>query len=340
MQAQTTFKLIFGPENIRRFTFQPTTLENFQQLLVALYPDFYHLEMTLQYVDTDGDKVSVSSEMEWEEMLSHSKNSLKLHVVESGNKKFFRDGPAPEVVKVYGEKGQENEGDFQAEIAKVTSALASLFPANKILPYNIPSFLSGIISLQTTGANQVDLDIDFNLGRIANTLHREAMRLFELADKKSVAQAKRILLSQLTLNPVDCVTLYNLACADALLANADMAVEWLKKAVANGYSNFEHMLQDGDLSSLRERADFLGLVPKPAAAPAPQVDVKIPEPVPEVKPEPVPEPAQPQPEKVEDATLSLQLQTLHEMGFLDDSVLMPALQQHGSIDAALSALFQ
>jgi len=243
-------------------------------------------------------------------------------------------------VKVYGDKGQENSGDFQAEINKVTSALAALFPANKILPYNIPTFLSGIISLQTTGANQVDLDIDFNLGRIANALHREAMRLFDLADKKSVAQAKRILLSQLTLNPVDCVTLYNLACADALLANADMAVEWLKKAVSNGYSNFEHMLQDADLSSLRERADFLGLVKKPAA-PAPKVDVKIPEPakpepVPEVKSEPIPEPAQPE----IDATLSLQIQTLHEMGFLDDSVLIPALQQHGNIDAALSALFQ
>jgi len=270
-------------------------------------------------------------------------NSIKLHVVEANPTKFFRDGPAPEFVKLSGEQGEVNPADFQNEINKVTSALAALFPAHKILPYNIPSFLSGIVSCATSGHNQADLNIDFNLGRIGNALHREAMRLFDLADKKSVAQAKRVLLSQLTLNPLDCVTLYNLACADALLENADMAIAWLQKAVANGYTNFEHMFQDADLSSLRERADFQNLASS-KRAPEPKVDVKVPEPaipVP-VIPEPVPEVPQPEPLQPApvDANLALQLQTLHEMGFLDDSVLIPSLQAHGSIDAALSSLFQ
>jgi serine/threonine protein kinase len=43
-------------------------------------------------------------------------------------------------------------------------------------------------------------------------------------------------------------------------AEADLALAWLKQAVAAGYKDAAHVKQDGDLAALRDRADFTKLV--------------------------------------------------------------------------------
>ena len=49
---------------------------------------------------------------------------------------------------------------------------------------------------------------------------------------------------------------YNLACLDALSGNSEEALAWLEEAVESGYSDASWMLQDEDLSSLREDSRF------------------------------------------------------------------------------------
>jgi hypothetical protein len=76
--------------------------------------------------------------------------------------------------------------------------------------------------------------------------------------------------------------LYDAACYRAVLAGllagdpaaaeADKAMDWLRKAVAAGYSNRPHIDGDTDLDALRGRADFRALVgslPYPAPPPRP-----------------------------------------------------------------------
>jgi len=56
------------------------------------------------------------------------------------------------------------------------------------------------------------------------------------------------------------VPLYNIACCEALLGNADSALSFLSQAIENGYRNREHILQDEDLISLRGLSAFQELV--------------------------------------------------------------------------------
>lgn len=61
---------------------------------------------------------------------------------------------------------------------------------------------------------------------------------------------------------------YNLACIAAIQGHADLAMERLRRAVAAGFSDVGWMQEDGDLSSLRDRADWRELVLSMGGTPA------------------------------------------------------------------------
>jgi non-specific serine/threonine protein kinase/serine/threonine-protein kinase len=77
-----------------------------------------------------------------------------------------------------------------------------------------------------------------------------------------------------TLNRTDADSLYNAACwrgitaavfaeagkADESKADADRAMDWLRKATAAGYKNSAHIKKDKDLDALRDREDFKKLL--------------------------------------------------------------------------------
>ena len=56
------------------------------------------------------------------------------------------------------------------------------------------------------------------------------------------------------------VPYYNTACAYSLLERKEEAIEWLSLAVEHGYSNAEHMREDGDLDNIRNSQEFEKLV--------------------------------------------------------------------------------
>lgn len=53
---------------------------------------------------------------------------------------------------------------------------------------------------------------------------------------------------------------YNLGCIEALSGRPDSAMEHLRSANAVGFTNVAWLLEDGDLTSLRDRPDFAALV--------------------------------------------------------------------------------
>jgi tetratricopeptide (TPR) repeat protein len=63
------------------------------------------------------------------------------------------------------------------------------------------------------------------------------------------------------LQPANPTAHYNLACSLALSNRRRDAIEVLRQAVALGYSDFDWMLQDPDLDTLKEHEAFLSLVP-------------------------------------------------------------------------------
>jgi hypothetical protein len=86
--------------------------------------------------------------------------------------------------------------------------------------------------------------------------HQDA---FKLLEERQALQARR--------GPDHPDMLYEIACVHATLARsrdraaeADVAILWLKKAVAAGFTNTQVVKTDPDLTALRDRADFKKLL--------------------------------------------------------------------------------
>ncbi len=65
---------------------------------------------------------------------------------------------------------------------------------------------------------------------------------------------------RLSYSPNDASTLYNAACAYALLGRKKEALETLKKAIENGYWHLDTIARDTDLRSLHDDPEFQALI--------------------------------------------------------------------------------
>jgi len=83
----SSFKVYFSTENIRRFNTSQPTFEDFISLLTKHYPTCYNLELRILYMDNEGDRIEVTSELEWTEMFSQlqGQNPIKLYIEEKLN---------------------------------------------------------------------------------------------------------------------------------------------------------------------------------------------------------------------------------------------------------------
>jgi tetratricopeptide (TPR) repeat protein len=371
-QQQYSFKIYFSEDNIRRFhTPNSTTYDQFIKLLCKEYPLNYHPELRLQYTDSEGDNIDIGSQQEWLEMFRElgEKNLLKLRVVERKKPgEYFKDGPAPEPVRLYKtEQGEEKTiEDKNLEYLKsfIPNFLKEFFPSKSILPHNIPEFLNKCIHLLPLSNNLVDLNID--LSELYNTIHTQGLSSLE---NNQFERAKSLFSFLTGLRPNDPICHYNLACSESLLNENEEALNHLKKSIELGYNDFGHMSTDPDLSNLRTNLPqkFDELKPKkveqdPVPVPEPK-EVPKPEPqeVPKPEPQEVPEPEQqevpePEPEIVipnlSDSMLmdpellregrkkwERELKILHELGFLSDSILIPLLSTNGgSVETTVSEL--
>ena len=77
---------------------------------------------------------------------------------------------------------------------------------------------------------------------------------------KRYVEALRVDKRLAALLPDDATVHYNLACSYALLGLVDQAFEALERAIALGYDDFEHLVNDKDLANLRDDPRFEALL--------------------------------------------------------------------------------
>lgn len=63
-----------------------------------------------------------------------------------------------------------------------------------------------------------------------------------------------------TLEAMNSMVTYNLACFEALQGNSEEALIWLEESIASGYADSEWMLQDADLATIKGDPRFTELV--------------------------------------------------------------------------------
>jgi len=353
-----SFKIYFSEDNIRRFrSSSRPTFEAFVNMLSTHYPTSFHPELRIQYVDSEGDRIDVNSELEWNEMFEQLTNEpvIKIHIVEGAKGKYFKDGPPAEPLFFHDPKKNERVSPPSQNLSlNVPLCLQQFFPSGRILPFNIPAFLQNIITTQYISSDgDAVVDIDVDLPRLATAIHRKAMSHLEV---KEYSEALHAFKSQCILEPENPIPFYNVACAASLLKNEEEALKYLNQAIDLGYKNLEHMLQDSDLDNIRHCEGFVlacrRLRPEPEPVVVPPVPVYVPEPVvvSPVVPEPVPEPVVvppvvpvpvPVPEPVVVAPVvpepvvppvytrwAAELEVLHDIGYVNDELIVPILEKN------------
>ena len=111
--------------------------------------------------------------------------------------------------------------------------------------------------------NQLDFDIAF-FDRIltrnpvdVHVLRRQAEALARKGEYVRALELDRRLVS---LRPTDCVARYNLACSLALGEYRGEAIDQLRRALEQGYDDFEYLAHDTDLKNLRGEPAYVALL--------------------------------------------------------------------------------
>jgi len=338
-----SFKIFFSADNIRRFrTEKLPSYDEFIEIMAKQYTQF-HPELRIQYVDTEGDKIDVNSQLEWQEMFQELKNEsiIKIHVLESKTGQYFKDGPPPKPLYFYQENPSNSEptSDLQK---RVPQCLQELFPGKHILPYNIPSYLEGIVSITKLPNNQVDLDVD--IPKLRETVHKNALGLL---NNKEYAKGRDMFHALCTLDPQEPNANYNLACSEALLGNVSGALSALRKAVNFGFMDVNHMQNDSDLDSIRNTPEFAQIIydiecqlypslviSESGYSPIPSHDNSTNQPSPETW---ITQPSINQPSPAQ--KWASELSVLHDIGFLDDELSIALLERNqGSVEKTVLEL--
>ena len=126
-------------------------------------------------------------------------------------------------------------------------------------PKKRPTSQGNVVLLQLSERPQLDFELDFfsALLRIVPD-HTDALRVQaeNLCEKGMVKEGLKLDQTLVQLRPADPAAHYDLACRYARLAQPDLAIQSLRKAVELGYSDFQSMTQDRDLESIRKDPRF------------------------------------------------------------------------------------
>ena len=80
------------------------------------------------------------------------------------------------------------------------------------------------------------------------------------AANREYYKALTVFLDLLNYIPDDADTHYNIACMYSRLNRVEESVEWLKKALDKGYTNWESIKKDGDLDNIRGSIAYKNLI--------------------------------------------------------------------------------
>jgi len=110
------------------------------------------------------------------------------------------------------------------------------------------------------------------------SLHQQSLQYLQSLDKNVIQKGKETILKMLEIIPNHKIALYNLACAESLLGNVKEGVAALEKAINAGYSDLTHMLNDTDLNNIKETVGFNNLVERLKLRVTPEKPVETEEP--------------------------------------------------------------
>jgi len=260
---------IFYDQEVRRIPFPSPkpTWEQFQFILRSLFANTYHPEVRISYQDEEGDQITMSSELEWSAAYDFLSTQSLSKVTLTSPQNPFSQGPPPQPLYFYHQQ-QHQQGAFHpipvnsttdANLKKLSqnlpACLEKLFPEGKILPHNLPEWFRPAVNVRRCDSSN-EVDVDINLDLLFSVLHTKALSELGLNQTDS---ARKLLEAQHCLEPTNPVTLYNLACCEALSGRKTLSLAYLEKAIKNGYNRFEHMISDSDLDSIRGEPEYLAL---------------------------------------------------------------------------------
>jgi len=201
-------------------------------------------DYVLQYTDEEGDKITVLSELEWNEALNQRpKNGsiFKINLI-----------PRPQELK----QQESNKAELNNKQRRCERRRGHHCSQNKkvgfspLLDATTDTLLEGILNAEI---KEDGLHFDINLPTTTKQLNKKACLLME---EQKYEDAKKILQALLKMDPSNKRALYNLACAEALLGNSESALGHLERAIFFGYVNLHHLMTDNDLISIRSSPKF------------------------------------------------------------------------------------
>lgn len=261
------------------------------EVMFRIIQEWVNGEFTLQYVDGDGDAVTVCTQPEWEECIrlwggaSGAAGSPLRLIVQQKAEGTHRYGPrcdqrscsrathkpdgsdAAEPFTVHAEQHARSEdgsapthgvAPMQTQQAVVSEVLNRLLGDNAFEKLstgriNVNEAMSKVGNWLKCDNATGGCDLDINIPLLAEQLHRWGMNALE-AGIHSDAAVWFTLQSRLMVDSLSAP--YNLACAAAQQGDKARAFSALQDAIRRGYSDVEHMVKDADLSALHCEAEW------------------------------------------------------------------------------------
>jgi len=243
------------------------TWQQFQSILHSLFTNNYHPEIRISYQDEEGDQITLRTENEWlsayDFLSTQNLPKITLNIPEYP----FLEGPTPQSLYFYVQDSNQqqppqpipvnstNDPLLKKLSGDLPACLEKIFAEGKILPHNLPDWFRPAVNIRKC-QNSNEVDMDLNIEELFKVLHIRA--LFEL-ENNNIDLARKLLHAQSCIGPTNPITLYNLACCEALASRKHEAIEYLRLAIRYGYDKVEHMMGDSDLSCLRGEAAFQSL---------------------------------------------------------------------------------
>jgi len=264
MTENITFKL-FHKDEIRRVTIPRPSFPRFLEFLHELFGSLQP-EVRVTYLDSEGDTVTVNSEIEWNCALDEFKGQkitkLKIESSVAGHKRaveqisyrFYYGSSSSSTSS----KDQVPQAKLQLLAGSVPSLLEKYFEGKQVLPENIPEWLTPAMTVKEVSPPNFDLDI--NVPMLFYIIHQKAIDLLNSKTTANYLKAKFFLLDCLMMFPEHSIALYNLACAESLMGHNTDALYYLKKAVQSGYKKWQRMELDTDFDNIRSDPEYQNLI--------------------------------------------------------------------------------
>jgi hypothetical protein len=255
-----TLKIHFSNENIRVLTLtqELSSFDEFSQFLIQNYKKYLNGEILIQYHDQDGDLISVSSQLEWEEMIQYAGDRISIFVKTiqqqqpGGYHEDFSRGfgykRCPRVPRADCPRGFGFRRFPRGFIIRTESNTTEENNSHQKDHENT--------SGKPEAGNQFGGFFKLNPKQKIWLLHNKALTLMSIGDHNSLFKAKDILLEILTHQSNDPIVYYNLACVESLIGNVDQAISYLKISISEGYNDYLHMIEDPDFNNIRNSEGY------------------------------------------------------------------------------------